>query len=129
MKLKGHVLKYSFPCQIVDLKHNLVRNHKVVGTALNLGIAEHHVDELSVGKLAHILFADVFSVADDGTVVGNLPKLLKLVGNVGYNNILFLELSDHFKECGNLMTGKGRSGLVKLKHLGVELMAFAISII
>ena len=106
--------------EVFDLQHDVLG-----GTVLQRRVlvgqlaADHLGDDLFLGHVGDVPFADVLAVAHDGDLVGDDLDLVHLVADVDQRDALALQLPHDAEQGLDLVGGQGRSGLVQNQHLAV----------
>ena len=119
-QLEADILKFSGPGQVLHLHDRLVLYRQVGRAALELHIAEHHLDNALVVQLGDILLADQLAVPQHGDRVGDLPDLLEAVGDIDDDHSLVPQGADDLEQALRLVVSQGAGGLVQHQYLGGE---------
>ena len=102
------------------LEHHLVGLDVVAGVVLIQLAADHHGDQIVLGRDGNLAGADVGAVAQDGHAVADLVQLAHLVGDVDDADALPGQVAHDVEQMGDLAVGNGGGGLIHDQDAAVE---------
>jgi hypothetical protein len=82
-------------------------------------VADHQLDHIADGDLAHRVGGDPLAVAQDGHPVGDHRQLVQAVADVDDPHLVLAQAPDHLEQGVDLPVGQDRARLVQDQDLGV----------
>ncbi|MPM03026.1 hypothetical protein SDC9_49285 [bioreactor metagenome] len=120
MQGEGDVLEGTELAQLLDLEYLLAENRGVLGIELVDRAADHHIDDLVLGTLLDLSFADILSVTEDGVIVTDGKNFIKFMGDEQNCFPALLEGADNAEEIFNLTSCEGAGRLIHDDQFGIE---------